>query len=494
MDYDHLTHLRRYHPAWRLLAAEHAPVIVGFLYHAFVQPNVRVVTEQTLASQLEDYLYHLRERLAEDVFPRPALEYLNSWTEDRRGFLRRFYPPDSDEPHFDLTPASERVVQWLVGLEQQRFVGAESRLKIVFDLLRQIAEGSETDPDVRLVELQSRRAAIDAEIDRVRAGTFSIMDDTQLRERFLQATETARALLADFRQVEQNFRELDRQARERIATWEGAKGEVLEAIFGERDAISESDQGRSFRAFWDFLMSPARQEQLTTLLERIVKLVPVAELHPDPRLRRIHYDWLTAGETTQRTIARLSEQLRRYLDDQAWFEDRRIMTVIRELEQTALAVRDDSPRDSVMELDEASPKIELPIDRPLFSPPAKPIITQNVLDEGNADVDASALFEQFYVDKERLRSRVRQALQTRRQISLSELLESHPLEQGLAELIAWLSLATGEGYGIVDESRTQQVTWIDSTGRERRATLPSVIFVAEHRAARKQTVSVDGRE
>jgi flagellar motility protein MotE (MotC chaperone) len=492
MDHEHLTHLRRHHPAWRLLAAEHAPVITGFLYRAFVRPNVRVVSEQTLASQLDDYIYHLRERLGEDAFPRPALEYLNAWAEEGRGFLRRFYPPDSDEPHFDLTPATERVIQWLLSLEQQRFVGAESRLKVIFDLLRQIAEGSETNPDVRLLELQRRRAAIDAEIDGVRAGRFSIMDDTQLRERFLQAAETARALLSDFRQVEQNFRELDRQVRERIATWEGGKGEVLEAIFGERDAISESDQGRSFRAFWDFLMSPARQEELTTLLERILELDPVAELHPDPRLRRVHYDWLTAGEATQRTVARLSEQLRRYLDDQAWYEDRRIMTVIREVEQAALAVRDNPPCGSVMELDEPSPKIELPMDRPLFTRPARPVITQHSLDEGDADVDASVLFEQFYVDKERLRSRVRQALQTRRQIGLEELLESHPLEQGLAELVAWLSLATGEGYGVIDEGRTQQVTWMDSAGRERRATLPTVIFVGEHQTASIHKMSVDG--
>ena len=155
------------------------------------------------------------------------------------------------------------------------------------------------------------------------------------------------------------------------------------------------------------------------------------------------------------------------------------MTLIRELEQAALAVRNAPPLTGFMELDEASPKIELPMNRPLFAPPVKPVITQHAFDQGDADVDADALFEQFYVDKERLRARVRQALQTRRQIALAELLESHPLEQGLAELVAWLSLATGEGYGIIDESRTQQVAWVDGTGRERRATLPTVIFAAD---------------
>ena len=89
----------------------------------------------------------------------------------------------------------------------------------------------------------------------------------RLRERFLQAIDTARALLADFRQVEQNFRDLDRRVRERVAGWEGSRADVLEEVFGQRDSIAESDQGRSFRAFWDFLMSPAHQGELSELLE-----------------------------------------------------------------------------------------------------------------------------------------------------------------------------------------------------------------------------------
>ena len=60
----------------------------------------------------------------------------------------------------------------------------------------------------------------------------------------------SRELLSDFREVEHNFRTLDR-GRERIARGR-AKGELLEEIMGERDAIAGSDQGRSFRAFWDF--------------------------------------------------------------------------------------------------------------------------------------------------------------------------------------------------------------------------------------------------
>ena len=438
------------------------------------------MSEEELIPKLEDHLYYLRDRLGDEAPSRRAREYLNDWADDARGWLRRYYPPNVDEPHFDVTPAAERAIQWVTSLEEQRqFVGAESRLKLVFDLLRQIAEGSEADPHVRLAELARRRDLIDAEIDQARAGRVWLMDPTQLRERFLQAIDTARALLADFRQVEQNFRDLDRQVRERITAREGGKGQVLEQVFGERDTIADSDQGRSFRAFWEFLMSAARQEELTALLERVFALDTVAELTPDARLKRIHYDWLNAGESTQRTVARLSEQLRRYLDDQAWFEDRRIIRVLRDLEQHALAVRDTPPPGIVMTIDDISPDVQLPMDRPLFALPVKPVIAQQVLDDGNVDVPPDPLFEQFFVDKERLRARLRRALQTKRQVSLTELLEAEPLEQGLAELVAWLSLATGEGRGIIDEAEERTVMWKDATGRTRRATLPKVVFVAD---------------
>jgi hypothetical protein len=477
MDFDHIASLRRIHPAWRLLAAENAPLVLGFLHHCFVRDNIRTLGEAALIAHLDDYLHHLRHGISEAAFPRPAAEYLSEWADDAHGWLRRFYPADSDEPHFDLTPGTEQALQWLRGLEQREFVGAESRLKLIFNLLHQIAEGSDTDPDSRAAELQRRRAAIDKELQQVRSGNVMLLEPAQVRERFLQAADMARALLSDFRQVEQNFRELDRQVRERIATWEGAKGDVLEEIFGQHDAIADSDQGRSFLAFWDFLMSPARQEELTGLLERILDLEAVTQLNPDPRLRRVHYDWLSAGEVTQRTVARLSEQLRRYLDEQAWLENRRIMEVIRSLEQHALAVRNEPPAGALTWLDDPSPQIALPMDRPLFAPPIRPNIVQQVLSEGGADLSADLLFEQFYVDKERLRTRLRQALQTRQQISLADLLEVHPLEQGLAELVAWLTLATSDGLGVIDEGQPLTVHWIDRAGRGRQATLPEVIFV-----------------
>ena len=476
LDIDTLEALRRQHPAWRLLQADSAALVASFLHRVFVLPNRRMIREADLAEMLEDTLYAVRQQRGGNAYPKSALEYLSDWAANERAWLRKFYPPGTDEPHFDLTPATERALAWLVSLSERSFVGTESRLLTLFELLRQMNEGSETDVDLRVQELLRRRDVIDAEIERARAGDLALLGDTALKERFTQFTTLARELLADFREVEHNFRGLDRRVRERIALWDGSKGALLQGILGERDLIAESDQGRSFRAFWDFLMSRARQDELTQLLARVLQLEPVAAMAPDPRLKRVHYDWLEAGEQAQRTVALLSQQLRRFLDDQAYLENRRIMDLLRSLEAGALAVRGQLPVGEFMQIDETAPNIELSMERPLHAPPTKVALLSAAIVAGDENLDAAALYSQFIVDKAALAQHVRQSLQQRSQITLAELLDTRPLQQGLAELVAYLALAAEPGRALIDDTQEDHVAWVARSGQHKSARLPRVIF------------------
>jgi flagellar motility protein MotE (MotC chaperone) len=445
----------------------------------FIVPNMRNLSQADLVEALEDELFALREQLGGDAFPGTAQSYLNDWAENEKGWLRKFYPAGTDEPHFDLTPATEKALAWLEGLTERAFVGTESRLLTLFELLRQMSEGSQADPQVRIAELQKRRSDIDAEIARILAGDIPLLDDTGLKDRFQQFLQLARELLTDFREVEHNFRTLDRRVRERIALWEGAKGALLEEIMGERDAIADSDQGKSFRAFWDFLMSQSRQEELSRLLEQVLSLPPILAMRPETRLQRVHYDWLEAGEHTQRTVAKLSEQLRRFLDDQAWLENRRIMDILHSVENHALALREEAPKGDFMPLAETSATVELPLERPLYQPPLKPLIAKMALDEGDADVDTAALYAQVVVDRAELARNIRQELQGRSQISLAEVVTRHPLRNGLAELVAYLQLAGEWPKKAVDDEVQEQVSWQLKTGVMRKATLPRIILLKD---------------
>ncbi len=478
LDLASLQRLRDQNPAWRLLTAAHAPLVVSFLHQAFVANNRRTEAQQVLALRLEDHLHAARE-MGFDA-PRAAEAYLDEWASDSSGWLRKFYPSGSDEAHFDLTPAAERAIQWIARLLERRFVGTQSRLMTVFQLLTAMVEGSELDPSARLADLQRRKDQIDAEMAEIRGGRLAPMDPPALRERFQQMESTARELLADFRELEQSFHALDRDVRQRIAAWEGGRGELLEDVLGERDAIAASDQGTSFRAFWDFLMSPERQEELTRKLDRVFDLPAIEAMAPDPRLRRIHYDWLEAGEVTQRTVAKLSEQLRRYLDDRAFLENRRIMETIREIERAALSMKEAPPAGTVAAVDGTSPDVSLPLERPLFMPRFEARLSTEVL-LADEEVSADELFEQVAVDSERLRSNIRSALQRRDRVSLADLVNAYPLQHGLAELVAYFAVASEDDRALIDESAVQRVEWNVAGGNGRAAEIPLVIFTRSSR-------------
>ena len=483
MDYATLESLRTHHPAWRLLRSDHGPLVASFLHRAFVAPNVRSIPAADLAESLEDELYVLRRQLDDDVFPKSALQYLNEWASPEKGWLRKFYRQDDDEPQFDLTPSTEKAIAWLATLAERGFVGTESRLLTLFELLKQMSEGSEADPAKRVAELRKRRDELDAEIAQILSGDVPLLDDTALKDRFQQFTQLSRELLADFREVEHNFRLLDRRVRERIALWEGAKGALLEQIMGERDAISESDQGRSFRAFWGFLMSSSRQEELTHMLERVLALAPVMELKPDIRTRRVHYDWLEAGEHTQRMVAQLSQQLRRFLDDQVWLENRRIMDILHGVEAKALGLREQAPAGAFMDMADVVAGIELPMERPMHTLTVKPDFAGMAVQVGDEHIDISALYNDQTVDLVRLAGHIHQTLQVRSQITLHELTRLRPLQQGLAELVAYLHLGSEAFTTVVDDTQDEAIAWVakDRDGRsvQKHARLARIIFVRQ---------------
>ncbi len=241
LDYDRLVSMRRQSAAWRLLAATNAPLLLSLFNKVFVEHGIRSIASSDLIERLDDELFALNERLGLRTFPQSAEPYLADWADPARGWLRKYYSPGSDEPHYDATVVVDKAVSWVRSLQERSFVGTESRLGTIFDLLRQMAFGAESDPTKRLAELMRRRNDIDREIGR----EVDVLDGSALRDRYQQVTATAHDLLADFREVDSKFRELDRELRRRIALWNGSKGELLDEVLESRESIARSDQGRS---------------------------------------------------------------------------------------------------------------------------------------------------------------------------------------------------------------------------------------------------------
>jgi hypothetical protein len=295
--------------------------------------------------------------------------------------------------------------------------------------------------------------------------------------------------MADFRQVEDNFRQLDRRLREQIAGWAGSKGDLLDEVLSNRSGIAESDQGRSFRAFYDLLLSADRQAELTDLLDRLHAIETIDDL--DPRLARVHFDWIDASERTQATVRQLSEQLRRFLDDQAYLENRRVSDVLRSIESNALRLRDMAEPAVAMAVDATRVPVVLPLERPLYRRTRTTPLEQQSIERGETDIDASVLLDQTFVDRDALAERVFRALGARQQVGLHDVVAASPLDHGLAELVTYFGLRAPGVDVVFDDDARAEVRWradpdtVDNGDEnvdpgERVADIPRVTF-ARHR-------------
>ena len=127
------------------------------------------------------------------------------------------------------------------------------------------------------------------------------------------------------------------------------------------------------------------------------------------------------------------------------------------------------------------------MERPLYTPAIKTVLANIALVSGELDESADAtaamhaLYAQVIIDKAVLTRHIRHALQERSQISLAELCQSQPLQYGLAELVAYLQLASDSFKSVVDEETRDNISWQrqdpDGQMHTKQASLPRVIFV-----------------
>jgi len=477
MDYEYLLALKK-HPSWKLMSVPSGPFIIAFLYRAFMVGNHRSRSQAELVAELEDFQFFHRQSRDEDFFPRKAQVYLDEWADVGNGYLRKYYTSSSDEPEYDMTPAVEKVFEWVQTLEHRNFIGTESRLRLIFELLREMGRSTESDPKLRIAQLESEKRHLEREIERLKNGHVVPYDSTRVKEQFFQVQDMARKLISDFRQVEANFLELDKKTRQEIATSADGKGDILDTVFGEQDLIQNSDQGRSFRAFWQFLMSTDHQEEIHKLIHGIIQLPEITNIEKSEELVSFKFDLMEAGQKVQKTSAILVEQLRKFLDDRIWLENRRITDLIHEIEKNAVLIRDDPPRERVFyEIDSLKVDISIPMERGLFLPELKTVIKDVELEEGVIDFTHDYLFQTYFIDETRLRHNLRECLLEHDQITLAEVLKRFPLEKGLHELVTYLDLGSKMPRSMVDEGKTDEICWTHEHGILKRARIPRVIFV-----------------
>lgn len=478
MTYEEISQLLKNHTSIRLLKADNAPLIISFLFKIFKEETLNQeeggILEKELINRLSDTLYVLND--SKQSYPKLPAEYLTDWA--NAGFLRK-YPGKTDEFVYELTPATEQVFKWIDSLEKREFIGTESRLKYLFIRMQELIGKTQMNATERLIRLETQKQLLELEIEKIKTGELEMLDDRQIKEEYFLIEDTAKSLLADFKEVEQNFRNLDRNFRKQIITTNQSKGEVLSDLFEQQDFLSQTDQGKSFTAFWEFLLSQSKQNEFEELLQRMLDIPIVQQIRNENfRMELLRNHLIEAGDRTNRTTSSLWSQLRKYLEHKSFFENRRIHEQINEgLKLIFEHPEIDFIKLPALEVDNAI-CIDLISDRPLYSPTERVKFKKQPLQEGKAVGGNSLLYEQFEINIPKLKDQIKQMLKTHEQVSLPELIREYPIEKGVAEVVAYLDIATKNGKRSHVSTDEQEEILIRNSQTQQtfRIKIPKIIF------------------
>ena len=477
MSYSYLNLLRKNHPAWKLLTSHQAPFIAAFFYMTFLKNKQREISEEKLISYLENFIENINY---EDKASFTPQEILTQWSNIEYGFLRKYYPKDKDEIHYDLTPAAQKAVEYLMSFEQRNFMATESRLMIIFDLLKNIIEKSNENPEFRIQELEKQKREIEKEIEEIKEGKIELLSPAQIKERFLQVMNLSYDIVSDFRIVEQHFRDLEKNLRKKILTFDSGKGELLSDYFKEENSIEKSEQGRSFNAFWKFLASKSSKENFKTLIEKALSLKEIIEIPGSLNIERIENDWMKGSEHVLDTIALLSKQLSFFVSESSYIEEKRISELIKSIETNALQLDgenlDGENYKNFIGIKSWYADIDFPMYKKLYSIPNKILLDNSPIENQEEDVDFSPLYLQFFMDRKKLEERINHLLLDKEEISLKEIIDIYPLKGGLTELLTYLVLVKEGINSEIDYNNSFEVTWTYKNGDSQSAKLPFIIF------------------
>ncbi len=439
-------------PALQMLRLKNAQWVLPFLYQLFKNDEKNTVTEDQIIQALS---IHLQQQEDDEE----ALEDAHiEWTDDNEARSRKYIAswvqkrilqdaPDADgSVHYQLTAYSEKVFQWLQQLQERSFVGTESRFKMLFQHLKDMVEYTEDNKQKRLELLKEKKAALEKEIKALELGSMVHQyTNGQLQERLHIFSKMCYDLLSDFTEVEDNFKQIHRKIVEQHTKAADQKSGILDFAFHAYDALRESDQGRSFYAFWDFLISRKGQTEWEALTQQLVNVMDQREINTENTfLLNLKSQLLQKGKKVSQANDRMAEKLSRIITEKEITRHRRLRSQINAIKELAFQLKEDSIQLPGITIEEPV-TMQFVMDRKLTLAPSEklmPIPQPEAAKEEIADyARLSKMMQAIIVDRKVLKERVVQFLEKKETVTLQEVLEEYPLQNGLAEVVGYFGLA-----------------------------------------------------
>ncbi len=454
-------------PSVELLRLRNREMVIEFLTNTFnKQP---IMSSENITVQLTDFLEFKQiendedsEINAFDTYEEKAKKYILHWT--NKGFLAN-YPDEQGEVFYELSAHSSKTIDWLASLKKEEFVGTESKFNNILNQLKELVEFTNEDTEKRIQLLEEKKLEIEQQIQRIKVGEdVKVFEEFEIVPRFNQINQSAKELLSDFKEVEDNFKEITKGIYQKHADGSLTKSDILSFTFDALDELKDSQQGKSFYAFWSFILNPELQNRWEILTKELYKtlaekLIPVN----DPFLKGMKKHLHSSGQKVYKANDKMAEKLSRIIRESESSKSEATKKTIQEIKKQLIEVSKIKKKPEISFELETEIEINIPYERKLTTEQSEEITYTNKPQIADEDITSSnhlsKLFLQSNIDKELLRKRIKDNLKEKTQTTLLDIVENYGgLEKGLPELFGYIGIVK-EFKHIINSDKTQSIVF-----------------------------------
>jgi hypothetical protein len=330
-----LYNLRKNSAAWQLLASPRAPLIVTCLRTLF-EPGRSGTSvesmEQALAEILAEYVNSDDTESGSD-FMAEARRELREWIKRRLIIERQGYLVATD----DL----QRVILFVDGLQDRIMTSTASRLATVQREIENLAVRLNPDRAVREDMIVKAIARLQEELEDVQRGEFEVLEGSAAEEGIREVYDLAMSLRADFRRVEDSYRDADKVLRQSIISDAQNRGEVVEKLLDSHDQLVKTPEGQVFAGFHQQLTASAELDKMNQNLRKISKDVSIAsalDRHQRSELGLLTMRLVSESKGVIRARARSERDVKGFIKTGLAAEHLRVGQLLNELLEAAFSV------------------------------------------------------------------------------------------------------------------------------------------------------------
>ncbi len=328
-----LINARLRHPGWRLLASRRAPLVLACLQVLFDDAEDGIEMETALQALAELLAEH-----ANDEELGGGAEYAASARVELREWIKRRLVIER-EGRLYATDALEQVLEFAAGLDRRLMTSTASRLSVVQREIENLEIHLNPDREKRAAHLRRKINALQQELAQVEQGEMQVLNKAQAQEAIRELYNLAGGLRADFRRVEDSYRQADQALREAIIASEQHRGEILEKLLKGYENLIQTPEGKVFQGFFEQLKDDAVMRESRERLRNIIR-------HPHcstalDYTQRSELRWLFVrlnkeSETVLRARERSENDVRSFLQSGLVDEHHRVAQLLDGLQKTAL--------------------------------------------------------------------------------------------------------------------------------------------------------------